>query len=114
MRTTEWMNLTVFSFFAIAAWLRPPTTSRSRLVISLIGAAGISLIIAAQFADQLLPSRAVSMIRDWLPAPLMPMVYWQTGRFAGKPNERFQNSLHGFDRRWLGSLLQTLAVQRSC
>jgi hypothetical protein len=113
MRTTEWINLTIFSFFTIAAWLRPPTTSRSRLLITIIGAAGIALIIAVQFADQFLPSRAVSMIRDWLPAPLMPMVYWQTGRFAGKPNQHFQNTLHGFDRRWLGSLLQTLAAKRS-
>jgi membrane-associated phospholipid phosphatase len=110
MRTTEWINLILFSFFIIAAWLRP-MSGRARMGISVIGATGISAIVGVQFAGSLLPSLAVSVIRDWLPAPLMPMVYWQAGRLSGKPNETFQKLLYGLDRKWLGTLLRRLAIR---
>jgi len=112
MRTVEWISLVLFSFFVTASWFRS-LSSRARIAINVIAAIGISLIIAVQFADRVLPHLAVSVMRDWLPAPLMPMVYWQAGRFAGKPNERFQEFLHGFDRAWLGNLLRGMAVRRS-
>jgi hypothetical protein len=107
MRTAEWINLTFFSFFVIASWLRP-LTSRARLAIAAIGATGIGLIVAAQLAHWLLPFFTVSVARDWLPAALMPMVYWQAGRFSSTVNERFQTRLQRLDdkllRRWMPSL----------
>jgi len=112
MRTTEWINLVLFSFFVMGSWLRP-YASRQRTVITTTGAIGITLVIAVQFADRVWPAFVVSVIRDWLPAPLMPMMYWQAGRFAGKPNEALQKFLHRLDREWLGKLLRQLAVRRS-
>jgi len=112
MRTSEWINLFLFSFFIIGSWLRR-VARRQRTAIRAIGGIGITLIVAAQFADQLWPRLAVSAIRDWLTAALMPMMYWQAGRFAGKPNERLQKLLHGLDREWLESVLQGLAARRS-
>jgi hypothetical protein len=111
MRTAEWVNLIVFSLFFIAAWLRP-VTSRSRTLISIIAATGITLVIAVQFANRFLPPFSVSLIRDWLSAPLMLMVYWQAGRFSRRPNEHFQNYLHRLDRKWLGTMLRSMADKR--
>src|SRR5512146_2279778 len=82
MRTDERINLIFFSFFIIASWLRP-LTSRRRMAIAAIGATGVILIIAAQFADRFLSSASVSVVRDWSPAALVPMMYWQAGCFAG-------------------------------
>jgi len=113
MRTVEWISLVLFSFFGTASWLRS-LSNRARIAINVIAAIGVSLIIALQFADRVLPPLAVSVIRDWLPAPLMLMVYWQAGRFAGKPNERFQELLHQLDREWLGNLLKGPADRRYC
>ncbi len=107
MRTAEWINLLFFSFFVIASWLRP-LTGRARIAIAAIGATGIGLIVAAQFAHWLLPFFTVSVARDWLPAALMPMVYWQAGRFSSTVNESFQKRLKRIDdkllRRWMPNL----------
>jgi PAP2 superfamily protein len=111
MRTVEWLNLIVFSVFFIAAWLRP-ITSRSRRQISLMAATGITLVIAVQFANRVLPFNTVSVFRDWLPAPLMLMAYWQAGRFSRRPNERFQNYLHKLDRKWVETMLCRMADNR--
>jgi len=108
MRIAEWTNLIVFSFFFMAAWLRP-IESHSRIVISILAATGITLVTAVQFADGSLPPFAVSVIRDWLPAPLMLMAYWQAGRFSRRPNARFQNYLQKLDRKWVGTMLRSMA-----
>lgn len=110
MRTTEWINLVFFSFFVIAAWLRP-LTRRRRMVIMAIGTTGIILIVAAQLAHLFLPPFAVSVARDWLPAALMPMVYWQAGRFSSRVNESFQTRLQRLDDNLLGSWMQNLAAK---
>jgi hypothetical protein len=112
MRTTEWVNLVLFSLFIVGSWLRP-LARRQRAGIRAIGVIGITLIIAVQYTDVLLSRFTVSVIRDWLTAALMPMMYWQAGRFAGKPNENFQKLLHRLDRETLGGLLRRLAVWRS-
>jgi hypothetical protein len=108
MRTVEWLNLIVFFVFFISAWLRP-VTSRSRTLISIVAATGITLVIAVQFANRFLPVYTVSVIRDWLPAPLMLMAYWQAGRFSRRPNERFQHYLQKLDRKWVGTMLRSMA-----
>jgi hypothetical protein len=110
MRTAEWINLVFFSCFIIGSWLRP-LTSRRRIAIAAIGATGIGLIVAAQLARWLLPSFAVSVVRDWLPAALMPMAYWQAGRFSGTVNESFQTRLKWLDDKLLGSWMPSLAAK---
>ncbi|HKO95736.1 MAG TPA: phosphatase PAP2 family protein [Pyrinomonadaceae bacterium] len=103
MRTAEWLSLAAFSFFIIASWLRPLTLHR-RMVIVAVGAIGILLITATQF----LPPVSGSVARDWLPALLMPMVYWQTGWFTGKLNKGFQTKLQEIDRKLLSSWISSL------
>jgi hypothetical protein len=112
MRTAELLNLIFFLLFSVVAWLRPLSSQRRIRIVSL-GAIGIALVLAVSFADQFLPTHAVSVARDWLPAPLMPMMYWLAGSFSGKPNQNFQNQLQRLDQRWLGDLLPKLATQRS-
>jgi hypothetical protein len=108
MRKAEWVTLTAFSFFIIASWLRPLTNQR-RIVIAAIGAIGLLLIGAIQFADQFLPQVAGAVIRDWLPAVLMPMVYWQSGWFTSRVNVSFQQRLQQLDRKLLSGWLGILA-----
>ena len=112
MRTAEWINLVFFSFFIIVSWLRR-LTSRRRLAIAAIGATGIGLIVAVQLAHWLLPLFAVSVTRDWLPAALMPMLYWQAGRFSSRVNESFQKKLQRLDDKLIGSWMQSLAAKPS-
>ena len=112
MRTPEWLNLTLFSFFVLVSWVWR-SRSQSRVAISVIGILGISSIIAAEFTARVLSPLTVSVIRDWLPTPLMPMVYWQAGRFAGQPNDKFQQALHRLDGKWVAGVLRRLTVTRS-
>jgi hypothetical protein len=112
MRTAEWINLVFFSFFIVVSWLRPLTT-RARIAITVIGAIGIILIVVAQFTDRLLSSFSVSVVRDWLPAALLPMIYWQAGCFAGKLNDTFQRTLQKLDNRFLGQWIPSLTTQHS-
>src|SRR5262245_49137323 len=112
MRAPEWLSLVLFSFFVLASWVRP-SPRRSRVVICLIGAIGISAIIGVEFTARLFSPFTPSVIRDWLPAPLMLMVYWQAGQFAGPPKKKFQDVLYRFEHRWLGTLLERLEVRRS-
>jgi hypothetical protein len=113
MRTAEWINLVFFSFFVIVSWLRP-LTSRRRIAIAGIGATGVMLITAAQFAHQFLSPFAVSVARDWLPAALMPMVYWQAGRFSSRVNESFQTRLQWLDEKLLRGWMPSLAAKPFC
>ena len=79
------------------------------MVIAAIGAAGILLITAIQFSDQFLPRLAVAVARDWLPALLMPMVYWQAGAFSSRVNKSFQTKLQELDRKLLRNWIPILA-----
>ena len=121
IRSAERLNLLFFSFLTLLAWLRP-LSGRQRLRATLIGLAGIGLTLGCIFSETLLPFDASSTLRDWLPAPLMLMVYWQSGCFFSQANERFQQKLLAADRwllrpvlgnpgtflkpRWLASLLE--------
>jgi membrane-associated phospholipid phosphatase len=58
-------------------------------------------------APDYLPPRVVRLARDWLPAPLMLMAYWQAGQFFVQPSPRLQAMLEDFDRRWLGRLVES-------
>jgi membrane-associated phospholipid phosphatase len=46
-----------------------------------------------------LAPRQASILRDWLPAALMLVPYWQTGQFFTGPNPKMQNWLVESDRR---------------
>ena len=68
--------------------------------------------MCAQLAHRFLAPIAVSVARDWLPAMLLPMMYWQAGCFAVTPNDSFQRTLQRLDDRLLGNWMQSLATKR--
>jgi PAP2 superfamily len=108
MRKAEWISLIAYAFFIIASWLRP-LASRRRMAIAAIGALGMLLIMAMRFAEQFLPQFPASVARDCLPAVLMPMVYWQAGRFSTRVNKTFQAALQQLDRALLSSWMPILS-----
>jgi hypothetical protein len=103
VRTAEWINTLTFSFFVACAWLRP-LTRRQRLRATAFGIAGMLLTLAGYFAQAALRIPAVSVVRDWLPAPLMMFVYWQTGQFFTRRDEALEARLISFDDKMLGAL----------
>jgi hypothetical protein len=109
MRVAEIIHLVVFPFFVVLAWLRPLPAPR-RVKVTTIGAAGISAtLIAALALPRLLPPLAVSVVRDWLPASLVLLVYWQAGAFFLGVNQGFQDWLARADARYAAPLLRFLA-----
>jgi len=103
VRTAEWINALTFSFFVACAWLRP-LTMRQRVRATAFGFAGILLTLAAYWAQAAWRLPALSIVRDWLPAPLMMFVYWQTGQFFSRRNEALETRLMNLDDRILGAL----------
>lgn len=104
MRAAEWLNLAYFGCFVVLAWIRRLRLEQRRNAIAL-GAAGLGLTLAAIVSGGYLTAAASAIVRDWLPAPLMLLAYWQTGQFFVAPNGKFQARLEDFDRRWLGALV---------
>jgi len=98
MRASGIINLAVFVFLAILAGVRPLPRRRRWKAIS-IGVLGAVLVFAAQGIGRGLPPLPASVVRDWLPSPLLLMVYWQAGQFFIQPNERFQQWLLRSDRK---------------
>jgi hypothetical protein len=121
VRTAEWINLIAFSLFAMLAFVLP-LRARQRMKAAVIGAGGIALTLTPVLALSRLPGINTSVIRDWLPAPLMLMVYWQVGCLLREPNPALQAALERFDLRittiaeryrlnragaWMASYLET-------
>jgi hypothetical protein len=108
MSKTEWISLIAYAFFIIASWLRPLAAQR-RIAIAAIGALGMLLITAIGYAQQFLPEFPASVARHWLPAVLMPMVYWQAGRFSTRVNKTFQTALQQLDHALLSGWMPILS-----
>src|ERR1700752_308381 len=79
------------------AWGRPLEIKR-RLRIALLGIIVPLAIIVARFA---LNGLAGSVVRDWLPAALLLIPYWQAGQFFTGPDERIQKWLAQTDEKVL-------------
>ena len=110
MTKAEWISLIAFSFFIVVSWFRP-LRNRRRVAIAVIGAIGVFLISSVQFAGRVVSPFAVSVVRDWLPAALMPMVYWQAGWFSSRVNKSFQARLQRLDQTALGSWIGTITAR---
>ncbi len=98
IRVAEWINLFFFCFMGGLALLAPLHRSR-RTAALLIGAAGAGLVVAGAFLERFLSPRAASIVRDWLPAPLILAAYHQGGQFFSRPLESLQSGLWRFDQR---------------
>lgn len=108
MRVAESINLVFFLFLSGLAAFRPlPLNRRVKAVAT--GVAGIAVIWAAQYLGMFLKPNVVSIVRDWLPSPLILMVYWQAGQFFVQPRQDLQEWLMKYDRRFVYPLLRWLA-----
>jgi hypothetical protein len=113
MRAAEWIHIVVFSFFVSLAWIRA-LPARRRAKVTVIGVAGLSAtMIAAFLLPRVMPALAVSVVRDWLPAALVLLVYWQAGEFFMKADQRFQERLERIDARMAAPLLRWLSHNRA-
>ncbi|HTS60673.1 MAG TPA: phosphatase PAP2 family protein [Candidatus Acidoferrales bacterium] len=112
MRAAERIHVVVFSFLVVLAWLRllPPR----RLKVTAIGIAALAVtLFSAYELPLLLAPLPVSVIRDWLPASLVLLVYWQAGEFFAGPNQPFQDRLERLDEHIAGPLLRWVARRRA-
>jgi membrane-associated phospholipid phosphatase len=99
IRAAEAINLLYFAFFTAAAW-GLPLEPRRRWQATLLGALGLALTLLAVFSERLALGAAARLVRDALPAPLMLVAYWQSGRFFRGVDRAFQGLLERTDRRW--------------
>jgi hypothetical protein len=97
MRVAEWIQITFFSILVVAAWRRPLARQR-RLRITAFATLTIAVILAARFMFYVVPPRFSSVVRDWIPAALLLVAYWQIGEFFAEPNQSVQTRLAAFDR----------------
>ena len=89
-----WINLLFFFTFLLLA------LARRNAPAILLGITGIALTCIMIALRQ-------SFLNHWVPALLMPIAYWQSGRFFQKPNEKMQTFLARFDQKILGSQKRT-------
>jgi hypothetical protein len=98
MRVAEWINLIYFSFFILFVLFKPfPWQQRSRVIR--IGFIGITFVLAGIWMAKLVPLSTSILIRDWLPAVLIVLAYWQPGALFIAPNEVLQAQLASFDQK---------------
>src|SRR5258708_8164 len=112
MRKAEWINLLYFTFLTALEWYRP-LAGRNRFKATGIGVSAVLITLgSAMLVPRVLPKLAASVTRDWLPAVLLLMAYWQGGQFFRRADERLQRRLEGLDRRALLPVLRWFAAHR--
>jgi membrane-associated phospholipid phosphatase len=106
MRVAEWIQIAFFSILVLAAWRRP-LARRRRLRVTAFATLAIGAILGARFMFYFAPPYFSSVVRDWLPAALLLVPYWQIGEFFTGPNQTVQARLAAFDQ----SFFRTLHIQ---
>lgn len=101
-----WIQVVFVSFLAAIAWLRPLSRSR-QLKVSLLALIAIVAIVLEYFSRNWLTPPAYSTLRDWLPAALLLIPYWQVGQFFTGSDPDKERWLAEFDRRFF----QTLRIE---
>jgi PAP2 superfamily len=113
MRAAEVIHIVVFCFFISLAWIRAlPLRRRAKVTWTGIGGLGAT-ITGWWVLPRVLPAPAASVVRDWLPAALVLLVYWQAGEFFVKADQRLQDRLERMDARMVGPLLCRLSRGRA-
>src|SRR6516225_1163441 len=95
MRASEWIQIVFVIGIGLLAWMRP-LEMRRRLRIALLAAIVPAAILVAQYA---LHGFAGSVVRDWLPAALLLIPYWQAGQVFTGPDERIEKWLAQTDEK---------------
>jgi membrane-associated phospholipid phosphatase len=99
MRVAEWIQLTFVLLVTVAAWIRPVDLARERqLKVAALAAGAITTILAVRFTIPFFSTPSSSVVRDWLPAALLLVPYWQIGQFFRGPNQNLQKRLAALDR----------------
>lgn len=103
MRKAEWIQLVFVLLVVAGAWLCDLPPVRRLKILSQAGGAIAAILLARSTLHYLrLPVSAA--IRDWLPAALLLVPYWQIGQFFTSPNVRLQDKLVAFDRTLIGRM----------
>ena len=97
MRASEWIQIAFAFGIGLLAWMRP-LEMRRRLRIAMLAIIVPGAILVARFA---LRGFAGSVVRDWLPAALLLIPYWQAGQFFTGPDKRIQKWLAQTDEKVL-------------
>lgn len=111
MRAPDWIHIVVFSLLVALAWL-VGLPGRRRAKAAGGGVVGLGREPCRRLP--VVPLRAAFVMRDWLPAALMLLVYWQTRESFVRNDQRFQGWLERVDRRIGDTAARlALALQRS-
>jgi membrane-associated phospholipid phosphatase len=97
LRVAEWIQLAFVTLLSLAAWIRPLGPSR-RIRVSALALIAIAAIVIARYSVRWLSPLASSVLRDWLPAALLLVPYWQVGQFFTSANSTVEYRLAAFDR----------------
>lgn len=100
MRTSEWIQASFATMFALAAWIWP-LSFRRRWAVTLLAIIAVCAILLARASSYVLTASASLALRDWLPVALTLVPYWQTGQFFTGPDEKIQTRLIALDQRLL-------------
>jgi membrane-associated phospholipid phosphatase len=109
MQASEWIQIVFALGIGLLAWMRPLETRR-RLRIAMLAVIVPAAILIARFA---LRGFAGSVVRDWLPAALLLIPYWQAGQFFTGPDERIQKWLAQTDEKALRVLRRIIGSSES-
>src|SRR5437870_737242 len=104
MRVAEQIQIAFVSIVTAVAWIRPLSLKR-RLKVSALAILMIVAVIAAHSTAHFLAPVHSSVVRDWLPAALFLVPYWQIGQFFKGPNHSLQEKLVAFDWTLFAMLL---------
>ena len=108
MRTAEWINILAFSFLVMLTWRRSLPWRRQAKAIAIGGAAVAATLLAGQVLPRMLPPLPASVLRDWLPYPLLLLFYWQAGQFFTRVDLKVQRWLLRADQRFVIPVLEWL------
>ena len=90
-RPSEWVVLSYFTYTGLMA-LQYPLPAHQKAA----GLAAPLLLFLLGYIDSFNPKRWTSMVRDWLPAPLVLAAYWQVNWF------QVNYHLEDLEQMWLG------------
>jgi membrane-associated phospholipid phosphatase len=97
LRVGEWIQVSFVLLLAVVAWLRPLERKR-RLRVMWLALAAIAAILAVRLGGYWISPVVFSIVRDWLPAGLLLVPYWQVGQFFTAPDPKMEARLASVDR----------------
>ncbi len=98
LRNSEWILGVYFAWVMVAAFLLP-LISKRRMWIVLSNCSIVTALFLIPYGDSLTSPLFISVLRDWLPAPLVLVAYHEAGfLIAGRRNLGLEMRLLGWDR----------------